>query len=397
MRMHSPEIESNIHLERQIRDWARSGAIDAAQSTTLLGDIRVNVKRTNFFLRAVLFIFTVLIAAAAVALVAATGHLGEKTIGILCIISGILAFLLANILVNEFQLYRFGVEEGLAVISIPLISFGVGLVLGFDLFGHSSKAPWVLGITAGTLTAVAVCWRFGFQYAAALALVGIGMWADAVAETVTTKIALAAALLLAVAIVARTWRRRCVRDYLAAEFGAIETLAFVGTYLMLNVHLRVGLASYSTTLRYGGLPAWFYWFTYACIWILPVIGFILSLREKHRLMILASLGIALATLATNKPYLGREAQTWDAILFGLFLIGIAIAIKRWIAAGPGGYRHGYTVASLLQGDKSMMTALGTASVVLPGANTALPSHAESQNNFHSGGGYSGGAGASGQF
>jgi hypothetical protein len=395
MRLYSSEVESNIHLERQIRDWTQSGMLSASESAILRRDVRVDLKRTNIFLRAVLFIFTLLIVAAAVALVAASIQLDDNTLGILCVISGAFAFLVAEVLVREFQMYRFGVEEGLAVISVILLSFGVSMAMGFQLFGNASRVPLIIGISTAILVSIAVYLRFGYLYAAAFALIGLGSWAFEIATTETGKIALAAALLMASAVVARILRRRCDKDYLAEELGAIETFAFIGAYLILNIHLRIESDGISTVLRHQ-LPTSFYWFTYAAVWILPVIGLVLSLGEKHRFMILASTGLALATLFTNKPYLGREQQTWDAILFGLFLIGVALAVKRWLASGPGGYRYGYTGARLLYGDKQILAVVGTASA-LQGANTASITHTDSSNSLHAGGGYSGGGGASGDF
>ncbi len=396
MRVYGTRDESNIYLERQIREWTQSGLLDPLQGANLLSEVRVDFRRTNIYLRVVLFIFSFLISAAAVALVAASSHLDDQTAGILCVMSGIATFFVAEVLVREFHFYRFGVEEGFAVLSAIFIPFGIGIAAGLTFFGHSSNTPMVFGIIAGILVSLALYLRFGYLYLAAFVLVGLGLWAFQIAATEAGKIALAATLLLAAAIIARILRKNCGRDYLAEEFGAIETLAFTGAYLILNLHLRIGHEGYSTLIKQQ-LSAAFYWFTYAAVWILPVLGFVVSLREKHRLMILASLGMALATLSTNKPYLGHERQTWDLIFFGLFLIAVAIAIKRWLTSGPGGYRYGYTASRLLYGDKQILTALGTAAAALHGTNVVSPSHAASPNSLHTGGGSSGGAGASGEF
>ena len=49
-------------------------------------------------------------------------------------------------------------------------------------------------------------------------------------------------------------------------------------------------------------------------------------------MIWASLVMAMATLATNKPYLGWERHTWDPMLLGVLLTGRdrrpALAVAR---------------------------------------------------------------------
>jgi len=396
MRVYSSEVESNIHLERQVREWTQSGILSATQGTMLRETIRVDLKRTNVFLRVVLFIFSFVIAVAAVVLIAELSHLDDKTAGVLCIMGGAVAFLIADVLARKLQLYRFGVEEGFAIISVLLVSVGVGLTAGFNIFGYGSRIPLIIGFGSATLLSLVAYMRFGYIYAAALGLIGLYSMSFEITETMTEKIALAAALQIAVVVIARALRRRCDKEYLFEEFGAIETLAFIGAYLVLNVQLGILPGLYSPTLRQP-LPFAFYWFTYASVWILPIVGFVLSLREKHRELILASVGMALATLVTNKPYLGREQQTWDAILFGLFLIGVALAVKRWLASGLAGNRYGFTAARLLQSDRQIMTVIGTASAALPISKVGITAHADSDRSLHTRGGYSGGAGATGDF
>jgi hypothetical protein len=40
------------------------------------------------------------------------------------------------------------------------------------------------------------------------------------------------------------------------------------------------------------------------------------------------------------PYLGWQRHTWDPMLLGALLIGVALFMRRWVADGPGGIRHG---------------------------------------------------------
>ena len=50
-------------------------------------------------------------------------------------------------------------------------------------------------------------------------------------------------------------------------------------------------------------------------------------------MIWASLAMVMATLATNKPYLGWEHHTWDPMLLGVFLVAAASASGAGCRAG----------------------------------------------------------------
>jgi hypothetical protein len=113
-------------------------------------------------------------------------------------------------------------------------------------------------------------------------------------------------------------------------------------------------------------------------------------------MIWSGLTTALATLLTNKAYLGRTPNTWDPILLGVLLAGTAILVRRWLAAGPGGQRHGFTVQSLVASDdKERIGVLSAvAAVQQPMAARTRPETP----SFEAGrGGRSGGAGGGTDF
>ena len=100
------------------------------------------------------------------------------------------------------------------------------------------------------------------------------------------------------------------------------------------------------------------------------------------------------TLVTNKPYLGWPRHTWDPMLMGALLVGIALFIQRWLKGGADGIRSGFTGRRLSGKDKQWMNAGSTAFSVLsqPGAT---PATAQPKDQF--GGGESGGGGASSDF
>ena len=56
-----------------------------------------------------------------------------------------------------------------------------------------------------------------------------------------------------------------------------------------------------------------------------------GLRRKDRFVMAAGAIAAILTLATNKPYLGWQRHTWDPMLLGGLLIGVAVFIRRWLA------------------------------------------------------------------
>jgi len=105
---------------------------------------------------------------------------------------------------------------------------------------------------------------------------------------------------------------------------------------------------------------------------------------------------ATLTLATNKPYLGWERHSWDPIVLSALLIGVALCLRRWLAAGPDGIRHGFTAQRLSGKDDQYRAAAAAAFGLLsPQAIKINPQTGSSHVRF--GGGDSGGGGASSDF
>jgi uncharacterized membrane protein YgcG len=194
---------------------------------------------------------------------------------------------------------------------------------------------------------------------------------------------LVVAILLLIFVTARSGRLSYGDDFPGDDYGVIQATAAAGIYLASNLRLTDAQATGT-----------FYWFTYALSWLIPIVTLTMSLRSKDRPLLDVSLGMALATLVTNKPYLGLPRQPWDPILFGVFLIIIAITVRRWLSNAPAGRRHGFTSARVLTGDRRLLNVVGTASAVF---QSDIPTNASAPAKPEFGGGRSGGAGASGSF
>ncbi|HEX9368457.1 MAG TPA: hypothetical protein VF921_17630, partial [Vicinamibacterales bacterium] len=61
MRLYTQDEEERIRAQTLVREWTRSKLIDLSQSAPLEAELRVDLKRTNVFLRAGLALFTLLI------------------------------------------------------------------------------------------------------------------------------------------------------------------------------------------------------------------------------------------------------------------------------------------------------------------------------------------------
>jgi hypothetical protein len=197
----------------------------------------------------------------------------------------------------------------------------------------------------------------------------------------------AAAILSGCFIVARMKRRRYGDEFPGDEYGTIQASAWLLVYAVLNVHLDLQLLTRPIVSSF-----YFHWFTYAMIWLLPAAGLWLSLRDRDRPLLDASLVMAIATLVTNKPYLGLSRKPWDPILLGLLLIGGAILMRRWLASGRDGSRRGITSGQLLGSDKDSLRVVGMASAAMHPALPHTHPDTSSHDPFKGDGGRSGGAG-----
>jgi uncharacterized membrane protein YgcG len=140
----------------------------------------------------------------------------------------------------------------------------------------------------------------------------------------------------------------------------------------------------------------FYWATWVLIWCLPPVVLVRGLRQKDRWVIAVGGVVAILTLITNKPYLGWQRHTWDPMLLGALLMGAGLLIRRWLAGGPGGIRHGFTAQRLSGKDKSRINA-GAAALGILSPQPITPSPQTESPGVHFGGGDSGGGGATSDF
>jgi hypothetical protein len=359
VRIYSDEEERIIRAKRLADQWMHSDLIDRSQHERMAARLTVDLRRTNLFLRLTLFGFGLLIIGAAVGLVGVVLDLRHSTpVGVLCLVAAGLSAIAAELLVGKFRVYRFGIEEAFAVSAAMLLALGSALLAELVFPGVPVRWELVVALIVGSVAAFAIYRRFGYVYAGVAAMLGLSLAAFPLELPMATQRAVAAALLGAGFLVARMKRRAFGDEFPGDEYGILQAAAWLGIYAALNLHL------YSAA--FVPQPRSFYWFTYAMIWILPVAGAWLSIRDRDRPLLDASLVLALATLATNKPYLGLERKPWDPILLGLLLIGAAIVLRRWLARGEDGPRHGFIATPVLRSDNETLARLGIASAAIHG-------------------------------
>ncbi len=401
MRIYSASSEETLRARKLLTDWEGEGFLTKEQYQLLEQETVSDLRTTNIFLRLVLSLFTLIGAGAAVGLFFKVflSAPSEQTIGVFFLIFAVVCYVAAEVAVSQARLYRYGIEEALAACSVGFLCVGMQMAFFSGIFYPASAGG--VRFTVPAVGAVSSLWiwrRFGLWYGFAAAMIFAiflpGYWTFSHAAQHVIVAAFYATGLICVAAV----RSRHRFDYLDDSYSLVEAFLWLGIYLAINLKLW----SLSVPAQWWGgarfaseFPRPFYWTTWVLVWCLPPVILARGIRRKDRFVIAVGAIVAVLTFVTNKPYLGWQRHTWDPMLLGILLTGVAVFIRRWLARGPGGIRYGFTAERLSGKDKHWMNA-GSAvfGLLTPQSITPAPPASE---DFGFGGGASGGGGATGDF
>jgi len=399
LRAYSESDEEARRAHDLLKDWAGEGYITAGQHQQMKPDTVCKLRRTNIFLRLVSFLFTLLVVAAATGIVVFLRHTTPTETGVFLLLFAAVCYGAVEVAVSQASLYRFGIEEALAVSSVGLLCFGMMVSLHPSSGTPAQGDVEFLGPLTGTIFSLWIWYRFGLPYAFFAALIFV-IWLTSFWTSVRTEQHIAVAAFFAVAqlvVVAMAPRYR--HTYLQQRISIAEALLWLGIYLAFNVEIS---GPKSFWVDWGGIrttaefPRPFYWSTWALIWCLPPVVLARGLRQRDKVVFAVGILVTLLTLLTNKSYLGGLRNTWDPMILGALLIGIAVAVRHWLATGPDGVRHGFTAQRLSGRDKSLLDA-GVAASGLVSPHMSAPASPASTPEVRFQGGDSGGAGASSDF
>jgi len=399
VRIYTESSEENLRARKLLTQWTSDGLLSKEQYERLEQETVFDLRTTNIFLRVVLFFFTIIGVAAAVALFFTIflSRPSEQTTGLWLLIFAALSYAAAELAVVKARLYRYGIEEALAVCSVALLCAGVGLFF-FSANPNSLHEIQFVVPTVGAIASLWIWYRFNLWYAFPAAMIFAiflpGYWTSSHSAQHVFIAVLYAAGLVCIA----TIRSRHQFDYLRDSYSRAEAFLWLGMYLIFNLKLSafsLPTQLWTNTPRTSEFASPFYWTTWVLIWCLPPLILARGIRQKDRLIIAAGTIAAVLTFITNKPYLGWQRHTWDPMLLGIALTGVAVFLRRWLAQGPGGVRHGFTAAGLTEKDKHVMSVSSSVlGLVMPQSITPAPQPTNPDLRF---GGGSGGGGASGEF
>jgi hypothetical protein len=401
MRIYPASSEEALHARKLLRDWADEGFLTEEQHQRLEQGTISELRTTNIFLRLILFLFTLITVGAAAALFFRVflWQAPNQTTGIFLLTFAAVCYAAAEVAASHAHLYRYGIEEALAVCSVGFLCAGLELALFVRHYSATLRAAEFLVPAAGGVFSLWIWRRFGLWYAFPAAMVFAiflpGYWTSSHSTQRVIIILLYVIGLICVAAV----RSRDRSDYIEDDYSLAEAFLWLGIYLAVNLQL----SSLDLRAQWWGISARasefatpFYWITWVLIWCLPPVVLTRGVREKDRFVMAVGAILAVLTFVSNKPYLGWPRHTWDPILLGILLTGVALFIQRWLARGTDGIRGGFTAARLSRRDKGWMSA-GSAILGLATPQSITPSQQTRSPDFRFGGGASGGGGAGGDF
>ena len=390
IRCYSDDEERRVRMQRQLRDWARVGLISGAQATQFSARVAVGLKRTNMWLRVVLSFFTVFVVGSVTGLVGFTLGVRQEGWAVVQACIGVACLFSADHLARSLRLYRYGIEEMLAVSAAGLFALSTLVWLTIPPNSVSLHASWLAALVVAATGGLCVYLRFGLIYAAAGAAICAGLVPF---ETGLTGVgpSLASAAVFAVTFAGvHALRLRHGEEFPGDDYALMQLAPLAGLYLALNVHDADIIGGTPASL-----PAWFYWSTYAATWLIPIAALATAIRRKDRPLLTLGFVLLIGTLATNKPYLHITRETWDPMILGVLLMGAALGLRRWLSAGAAGQRDGYTATPMLQSDRELLGAVADASVLWHAGATHAPSADPTAPTFQ--GGRSGGGGGGAEY
>jgi hypothetical protein len=393
VRLYSDAGEQTLRARGFLKDWAGEGFLTAAQYQRMQQETVSDLRCTNIFLRVVLFLFTLLIVGAGAGLFFTIflSSPSRTATGVFLLIFAGVSYAAAEIAVSRARLYRYGIEEALAVCSVGFLCVGIQAVL--------FSANEFLVPAAGAIASLWIWHRFGFFYAFPAAMIFAvflpGYWTSSHAAQHLIVTALYTTGLIALAVV----RSGDEFDSFNDGYSLAEAFLWLGVYIAINLQLSSLNLPAQRLVGVRGAGEYsspFYWATWVLIWCLPPAVLVRGVRRKDRFIIIVGGLLAILTLATNKPYLGWQRHSWDPMLLGVVLIAGALLIRRWLAHGREGIRHGFTAERLSGKHKEWMNA-GSAVLGLASAHSLTTAAQTTGPEVRFGGGDSGGGGATSDF
>jgi hypothetical protein len=383
VRVFPAELEERAFRRGLLKEWKTAKLVSPEPAAKIAADIGEPPAHAAWALRVVLFGFAALCQAALCFLV--VKDLRDRAAeGGAALVLAILSILAAEALIAALQVRRQGAEEALVAGAVLMTAFAAERLAGGGGNYSFSEVLFSFALAAAAAAAYA---RYGYRLAAIGVAVGLGVFVGSLDYgNRGTRVLLA--LLYSAGLAAVTFWP----DLPRRERERLEIARF---FLAFSVPLCLNLALERLFGGYAPAPAMdaFGWFTFAAIFLIPAGWLAWGIASRSRSLIWAgSLGLLVA-FCSIKPYFGWARHSWDPAVLGVELVVLALVLKRWLDAGPGRRRGGFSSEDMGNSEPSGALAL------LAGAVAAAPGAAPAGGPapMKGKGGDFGGGGASGNY
>lgn len=382
MRIFTADEEQRAFNHERLRGWRSAGLLSADKTPEAKALAGETPAHASWPLRVLLFGFGAL-ALGALSALALKDLQGRADSAFVAWVLAAGAVAAAEAGIRRLKVRRFGAEEALVAGAVVLFAYGAERAFSNGARWHFSTAVFSAALA---LAACAAYLRYGYRLASFGAAVALGAFVGSLEYGEhATRVLLA--VLYAVLLAAATFWP----DLPHRERSRLEIVRF---FLALSVPLCLNLRLERLAYSWSQQPVTgaFGLATFAAIFLIPLAWLAWGALDRSRTILWAGGVGLLVAQCSIKPYLGIKRNSWDPAVLGLELVVLALALKRWLDAGPDGRRGAYSSEAL--GDPSPGAAAG----LLAAAVAASPSSAPAGPDRPKGGGGSfGGGGASGGF
>jgi hypothetical protein len=361
--------------------WRNAGAIDEATLRAIASAYPDDRLRLGLGLR-LLAGFAGLLGGGALAALIGTFFAHTDSFQVLAFLLAIAFAAATELQVGRLRRAQAGAEYATGL----LAAFCAGLA-----WALLADNPAVELIAAGfALTFAAASWRWGYAIFAAIAtaLILVACSSGVLGRPLWLALGLAAFPLILRWARSPRWppaHRRC--------FVAAGVVFLVGAYVAINLYSLDHRWVESLGRRDGATKgAWMRGAAIAGTILVPPLVLWFGARFRDRAFLAAGALFTAASLVTLRRYHPIGPWWLSLVLGGAACLALATALRRWLDAGPGHERHGFTSEPLFAHRRLVEAAQAAATLVAlsPGPRVAPGA------GFEGGGGRSGGGGATGE-
>jgi hypothetical protein len=375
------EAERAAEVRGAARDWKEAGAIDAAALGTIEAEYPPRRLELAWAWRVLIF---VLVSVAVLGVQMGVFGFDARGSGRFFLYAAILAAVTE--VLRGSRLSGTGSDAATSFWAIVMLIIGVGVFLDA---GRSREALSTTLAVAGAAWAAA-CWRWGFAlYGPFAAVAGFFFLARYRSGRLAWGIVGAALCVISLWLserprLAPSRRRAFAGVFVASALAAYAAINLFGFDERIVERIGGRWTWRETVGTTGGRP-----FLAVATALVPIVFVVWGLRAGRRLVL--DTGAALGALSFLTLYHYVRFGSLPIIAFGLALIGLALWLNRLFARAPGEEIGGFTASAVLSAESE---ARGPAAALVAAAVAPI-SAPHSERDFSSGGGRSGGGGASG--